>query len=40
LLAELREIADHFESDWIIASDTGGPRNDKAFAHTIRRLHE
>jgi integrase len=40
LLEELREIADHFESDWIIASDTGGPRNDKAFARPIRRLHE
>jgi len=40
LLDELREIADHFESDWVIASDTGRPLNDKALARAIRRLRE
>jgi integrase len=49
LLDELREIADHLESDWVIASDTAKPLNakalakplnDKALARAIRRLRE
>ena len=40
VLGDLREIADYFGSDWVLASDTGGPLDDKALARAIRRLRE
>jgi integrase len=40
LLDELQEIADHFESDWVMASTTDEPLSDKALARAIRRLRD
>jgi integrase len=40
VLTELREIAGHFDSDWVIASTNGRPIDDKALARAIRRLRE
>jgi hypothetical protein len=40
LLEELRAIADHFDSDWVMASSAGKAVDNKALARAIRRLRE
>ena len=40
LLEELRAIADHFDSDWVMASTAGRAVDNKALARAIRRLRE